>query len=174
VAGLVPLIVGWRTSVILGSVLALTGALIVLCLQFLDNHAWYWGAAHVLSVLAVASAAAGGLLLGRSSRHKHRSEKWLVCFGGSLLSMWGLSALGAVSLVGPAMNYLSGSILDSGIGWDIYQGDYVLGWYHLRLVQAAVATGLTGGLLLGFGLGAGDRDEKPPDPRPASEGVTGG
>ena len=154
-AGLVPLIVSGRRSLILGSLLALTGALVAVSLQFPVNHAWYWGTAHVLSVLTVMSAAAGGFLLGRSSRHEQRAEKWLVCFGVPLLSMWGLSALGAVSLVGPAMNYLSGSILDSGIGWDTYQGDYVLGWYHLRLIQAAVATGLTGGLLLGFGMGTG-------------------
>ena len=132
--------------VALGAILALAGILLAASFEFVDNHAWYWNAPHILCIVTLLAGGFGSFLLGDRVAPKRRV--WLVVLGGILGLAWVLLGLLAFSFTFLAANYFAG---DSYLSWDSYHGDYQVGWYHIRALQAATTAGVIGGFLTGFG-----------------------
>lgn len=130
--------------------LALVGIFLAVSFQFVDNHRWYWNAAPTLSALVVLLAASAGFLLAHSISAAHERRPWLLVPGGILGLAWFASGIAAFGLAFPAMNYFSPG--DAYIGWDSYHGDYVVGMYHIRLLQLAMVTGFLGGFFVSKAL----------------------
>jgi hypothetical protein len=148
---------------VLAALLCAAGLLLATSFYFIDNHAWYWNVAHVVSVLGALLAAAGGFLLGRScplSRKRHDS---MIALGGILGLAWAASALFAFGLSFAGVNYLSG---DSFVNWDSYHGDYLVGWFQIRLLQLSTLTGILGGLFVSAGVAPGKSRARPKAPHP--------
>lgn len=139
------------------ALLALGTILLAVSFYFVDDHTWYWNAAHVFSILGVLVAAGSGLLVGRGLSGRTKRRLWLLVPGVVLGLAWIVSGATAVGLAFPGMNYLSSS--DGPVGWNSYHGDYLVGWYNIRLLQLAILTGLVGGFLAGLGL-APTREQK--------------
>jgi len=133
-----------------GAFLALVAILLAASFQFLDNHRWYWNNANIPSAIGVLSAASGGLLVGRDLPRTQKRRLWLIVLGGILGLVWIASGVAAVSFAFLGMNYFPSG--DGYVGWDSYQGDYLVDWYHIRFLQLATLTGLLGGFSIGFGL----------------------
>ena len=136
-----------RMLVALGAFLAVAGIFLAASFEFVDNHAWYWNAPHILCIITLLAGGSGGFLIGHILASKRRV--WLVILGGLLGLAWVLLGLLAFSFTFLAANYFAG---DSYVSWDSYYGDYLVGWYHIRALQAATLSGVIGGLLTGFGL----------------------
>jgi len=124
--------------------------LLAISFHILDNHRWYWNAAHILCLLGILSAASGGLLVGHNIAQKRKRRIWLAVLGSILGVAWIISGIVAVGLVFLGMGYFNAG--DGYVGWDSYHGDYLVGWYNIRLLQLATLTGLLGGFITGFGL----------------------
>ena len=134
----------------LGIFLALGSIFLAVSFQFVDNHRWYWNAAPALGALIMLSAASGGFLMAHSMALTRGRYLWLVVLGGILGLAWIASGIAAFGLAFLGMNYFPTS--EAHIGWDSYHGDYVVGWYHIRLLQLATVTGLVGGFFVSKGL----------------------
>ena len=88
--------------------------------------------------------------MGHNIALKRKGRIWLVVLGSILGFVWIISGIAAVSLTFSGMEYFNAG--DGYISWDNYHGDYLVGWYNIRLFQLATLTGLLGGFATGFGL----------------------
>jgi len=88
--------------------------------------------------------------MGRSMAQTQKRRLWLVALGGILGLALIVSGVMALSLAFLGMGYFPPG--DSYIGWDSYHGDYVVGWYHIRLLQLTTVTGLVGGFFVSKAL----------------------
>jgi hypothetical protein len=140
----------------LATLLALISVILATSFQFVDNHRWYWNTAHVICGLGVLSATSAGFLAGRNLIWDRKRRIWLVFIGAIPLVAWIMGSILAVVLEYAAMNYFSNDMIL--INWNSYQGDYVVGLYHIRSLQLAVTAGLLGGFLSGFGLAPANID----------------
>ena len=134
----------------LGVFLVIVSIFLALSFQFFDNHRWYWNAAHILCLFGILLAASGGLLVGHNIARKRKRRIWLAVLGSILGLAWIVSGIVAVNLTFLGMDYFNAG--DGYIGWDSYHGDYLVGWYNIRLFQLATLTGLLGGFATGVGL----------------------
>jgi hypothetical protein len=145
-----PLAFNSRKLLVLGTALGLVGILLAVSFHFTDNHRWYWSTAPAaLCVVSILCAAWGGFLLGRGASQRGERHLALAVFGGLLGLVCLVSGTAAFSLVFLAKNYFAG---DDWVGWDTYAGDYLVGWFHIRLLQLSVLAGLVGGFSGGLGL----------------------
>jgi hypothetical protein len=138
-----------KLPLMLGLFLALTAAFMSASFLFVTDHRWYWAVAPLPCIVALFSAAFGGLLLGRAPRRGTRSSTWMLVLGGLLGVAWLGAAVASLTLSVLGMNYFHG--FEVAVGWDTYRGDYLVGWYAIRALQLAVVVGLVGGYFIASG-----------------------
>lgn len=131
-----------------GAVATLAALALAASFQFAD-HGWYWDLAPLYTILGLVAAGSGGFLLFDSMQSATGNRRMLLCLGAVLGLVWLAAGLAAFALSFPSMNYLQG--WEGSVNWDTYQGDYMVGLFQLRLLQAGIVVGLAGGMLLGRG-----------------------
>ncbi|MBE0480924.1 MAG: hypothetical protein IBX68_08085 [Dehalococcoidia bacterium] len=142
-----------------GGLLTLLAAILALSLQFTNDHRWFWIAAPIFSLAGVLLAFVGSLLFGRWTAIPCRRYLAL-SLGGISGLVYIASGLGAFILAFAAGNYLSG--FETPVRWSTYAGDYLVGFYVIRLLQLSVLTGIVSGSALGAGAGSGDMAAQDP------------
>jgi hypothetical protein len=137
---------------LLGAFIALAGIVLASSFQFIQDHRWYWANAPLVCVVALASVALGGWLMGHSLSLGQVRRLWLAVLGSVLGLGW--LGLGTLAAILAAIGMYNLPAAEAYIGWDSYVSGYMLRSFDISFLQLAAVTGVLGGFAVGLGLAA--------------------
>jgi hypothetical protein len=137
---------------LLGAFIALAGIVLASSFQFIQDHRWYWSNAPLVCVVALASVALGGWLMGHSLSLGQVRRLWLAVLGSVLGLGW--LGLGALAAILAAIGMYNLPAAEAHIGWNSYVSGYMLRNFDISFLQLAAVTGVLGGFAVGLGLAA--------------------